>query len=127
VLVGAFAWTSAAQEPCNDTGKTIDVSFSHQRWPNFTEHISDVRQRYEKVFHIDRLDARANRYASTKDTPTAEGMDRDEYPPAMSAEGGAGADVRLIPMSENRSSGSYMGAALGSYCNGVHFRMVVVP
>lgn len=38
-----------------------------------------------------------------------EGLDRDEYPPAMMAEGGEGASVRYIDESDNRGAGSSMG------------------
>ena len=33
--------------------------------------------------------------------PTKKGFDRDEYPPAMSDEGGKGADVRYVRRAEN--------------------------
>jgi len=118
---------AAAQQPCIDTAKIVTVEFSRTRWPNLTDHIADVRRRYPKVLHISRRDAEANRRAALRGTPTAPGMDRDEEPPAMFAEGGAGASVRLIPSSENRSAGAYMGALLGAYCDGTHVRMTVTP
>lgn len=124
-LFAAIDWPSRAQEPCIDTARVVTVEFSRQRWPALADHIADVRQRYPKVLHVDREDADANRRAALTGIQTAPGMDRDEYPPAMSAEGGAGADVRLIPATENRSAGAYMGAALAAYCSGAHFRMTV--
>lgn len=65
--------------------------------------------------------AAAHRRASLKGVPTRPGFDRDEYPPAASEEGGAGADVALIPSSDNRSSGQRMGAVMHPFCNGQSF------
>jgi hypothetical protein len=121
----AAGQTSDAQQPCVDPDRVVTVEFSRTRWPLLADHVADVRQDFEKVLHIDRSDTDGNRRAALRGVATAEGMDRDEYPPAMSAEGGAGADVRLVPSGENRSAGAYMGAALGAYCDGAHFRMVV--
>jgi hypothetical protein len=52
---------------------------------------------------------------------TAPGKDRDEYPPALSVEGGAGADVKLITSGDNRSAGSTMKAQLAPFCEGQAF------
>lgn len=49
----------------------------------------------------------------------------DEYPPAVSREGGAGADVRLVRSSENRSAGAAMGGRLRPFCDGQAFVMRV--
>lgn len=47
--------------------------------------------------------------------------DRDEYPPAASEEGGAGADVAYILSADNRSAGSRMGNQMEPYCDGTRF------
>lgn len=47
--------------------------------------------------------------------------DRDEYPPAASREGGAGADVEYILFADNRSAGSRMRSQMGSYCADTRF------
>lgn len=54
------------------------------------------------------------------------GMDLDEYPPAMSMEGGKGASVRAILRSDNRGSDSSAGHQLRGYNNGVKFRYKIV-
>lgn len=41
---------------------------------------------------------------------------RDEYPPAASDEGGAGADVRYILSADNSRSGQRLGAVMSPYC-----------
>jgi hypothetical protein len=76
--------------------------------------------------HIDRAGADENRRQSLQGIPTRKGFDRDEYPPAVAREGGKGADVRYVRSGENRSAGSYMGNALGSYCSKQRFRLVAV-
>jgi hypothetical protein len=70
-----------------------------------------------------RLSAEARR-AIDPDHPDVT-HDRDEYPPAASAEGGAGADVRYILFSDNRSAGSRMQAQMGAYC--AETRFVIEP
>jgi hypothetical protein len=64
---------------------------------------------------IDRAGASARRAEALKGTRTASGLDRDEYPPAMFREGGAGSSVRLISPSDNRGAG----ACIGAQCRGL--------
>jgi hypothetical protein len=61
------------------------------------------------------------RRASPEGIPTKPRYDRDEYPPAMSDEGGNGADVRYVRSAENRSAGSVMRFQLARYCNEQRF------
>jgi Deoxyribonuclease NucA/NucB len=110
---------------CKRTKRSVLVRFSRRRWPNIADHIADVRGRYPSVLHLDRPGAAANRREATRGIPTRKGYDRDEYPPALSREGGAGADVRYVRSSENRSAGAYLGNRLRSYCNRQAFRMTV--
>lgn len=103
------------------------------------EHVRDAVARGEpRQLTWDPADADARRTASLRGFPTwgklsAEQRraidpdhpdvlhDRDEYPPAASAEGGAGADVRYIVFSDNRSAGTRMGAQMGGFCVGTRF------
>lgn len=105
----------------------VTVEVSAARWPHVADHIADVRRHYSRHFHIDRGGADENRDESLQGYPTRTGYDRDEYPPAMAAEGGEGAQIRYVPSSENRSQGSVMGNELEPYCSGSHFRLVPVP
>ena len=54
------------------------------------------------------------------------GLDRDEYPPAMFAEGGKGASVRAIPPSDNRGSGAFIGHKLDGVPDGAKVKLEVV-
>ncbi len=112
-------------ESCKRTKRSVRVRFSRSRWPNIADHIADVRSDYPSVLHIDRPGAAANRRAATRGIPTRKGYDRDEYPPAVSREGGEGADVRYVRSAENRSAGAYLGSRLRPYCNRQPFRMTV--
>jgi hypothetical protein len=86
------------------------------------DHALDARRKGKpRVLHIRRYEADANRRASLRGIPTKKGFDRDEYPPAMSDEGGKGASVRYVGSSENRSAGSVMGSQLRRYCNEQRF------
>lgn len=74
-----------------------------------------------RVLHLARELAAEHRRAALAGKPTRPGFDRDEYPPAVSREGGAGAHVAYIVSGENRSAGSSMGAQLRPFCNGQAF------
>jgi len=74
-----------------------------------------------RVLHIFREEGPANRRESLRGIPTRPGYDRDEYPPAMTDEGGRGASVRYIASSENRSAGGVMKGQLRPYCNEQRF------
>jgi hypothetical protein len=65
--------------------------------------------------------ATAHRALSLKGIPTRKGFDRDEYPPAATAEGGTGADVEYISPADNRSAGSRMRAQMSPFCAGQSF------
>ena len=55
---------------------------------------------------------------------TIPGLDRDEYPPAMSMEGGKGASVRHINSSDNRGSGSVISHQLRNYSDGTKYKII---
>jgi hypothetical protein len=93
-----------------------------RRWPNVADHIADAQL---GTLHLDRRHAERHRDASLRGVATRPGYDRDEQPPAVSREGGRGADVRLVPARENRSQGSAMGHRLRRFCDGQAFRLVV--
>ena len=102
------------------------VVVSLTKYPNITDHVRDaIRSGQPVILHIDRRHADAHRAESTDDLPTKRGYDRDEYPPAMSREGGESADVRHVKSSENRAAGASMGGQLRGFCNGQAFRLKV--
>jgi hypothetical protein len=101
----------------------VDLRDDHEQ---VVAHAQDaVRAGHPRVLHLARAGAQMRRKLSLRGIPTRRGLDRDEYPPAVSREGGAHADVRYIESSENRSAGSLMGRQLRSFCEGQAF--VVEP
>jgi hypothetical protein len=78
---------------------------------------------------IEREGAAQRRDVLLEGIPTRDGMDRDEYPPAVGRTSSTAGDasVRYVPSSENRSHGSDLGNQLSSYCDGARFRMKVTP
>jgi hypothetical protein len=109
---------------CMRQHNSVYVELSSSRWPQTTDHIADaIAAGRPALLHIARDEEDANRDAAMVGWPTRPGYDRDEYPPAMSDEGGAGADVRYIDPSDNRGAGSSMGNQLEAWCNTQPFRI----
>jgi hypothetical protein len=107
---------------CTRTRNIVVVDLNNVRHRHILDHAFDARRKgHSRVLHIRRYESDANRRASLRGIPTKPGYDRDEYPPAMSDEGGKGAHVRYVLSSENRSAGSVMGHQLAPYCNEQRF------
>jgi hypothetical protein len=132
VVAGGCAQEAEVVRPAQASGcklqirPAVRIEVPASRWPAVADHIADVDQRYPRVLHLARAGADANRSEALKGYPTDADKDRDEYPPAVSREGGEGAHVRYVDDSENQSQGASMGASLRPYCDGSHFRLVPV-
>ncbi|WP_139116785.1 NucA/NucB deoxyribonuclease domain-containing protein [Paenibacillus polymyxa] len=106
------------------TGYTLE--FPSSRYPETGAHIRDaIAAGHSAVCTIDRDGAEENRKESLKGVPTKKGYDRDEWPMAMCAEGGAGADIRYITPSDNRGAGSWVSHQLEKYADGTKVRFIV--
>ena len=92
---------------CLRQHNSVYVQLSQSKYPETTDHIADaIAAGQPALLHIARDEEEANRAASLAPFPPRSGFDRDEYPPAMSDEGGAGADVRYIdPVGQPRGGG----------------------
>jgi Deoxyribonuclease NucA/NucB len=113
---------AAGQTACKRVARHVILDLNDDKHHHVIDHAFDARRAGQpRVLHIRRGEARANRRASLRGIPTRRGYDRDEYPPAMSDEGGKGAHVRYIRSSENRSAGRLMGVQLRPFCNGQSF------
>jgi hypothetical protein len=111
-----------AEVTCTLTRKLVVVDLDNVKRRHIIDHALDARRAgHKRVLHIRRYEATANRRASLRGIPTKARYDRDEYPPAMSDEGGKGADVRYVLSAENRSAGSVMRNQLAPYCNEQRF------
>ena len=101
----------------------VEVYLSKSKYPESAKHIEDaIANGQPDILTIDRPSAKSNRKASLKGIDKIPGKDLDEYPPAMSREGGKGASVRGINSSDNRGSGSSVGHQLSGYANGTKYK-----
>jgi RHS repeat-associated protein len=93
----------AGQQPGTNKPREITVENN----PEYNRRVQQAQQSGQpSTLTIDREGAALRRKEALRGIPTQTGLDRDEYPPAMFVEGGAGADVKYISPSANRSAGS---------------------
>lgn len=102
------------------------LTFPTTRYPETAAHIQLALAKGESaICTIDREGADNNRDESLKGIPTKDGYDRDEWPMAMCAEGGNGADIAYVLSSDNRGSGSWVGNQLEDYPNGARILFMI--
>jgi hypothetical protein len=119
---------AAAADACQRQYHSVYVELDTSRYPETTDHYADaIVAGHPALLHIDRENAALHREQSLGGFPPRTGYDRDEYPPAMSEEGGYGADVRYIDPADNRGAGSSMGNQLEDWCEEQPFRIRFVP
>lgn len=98
---------------------TVQITFPADRYPETAKHIQDaIDSGHAATCTIDREGADENRKLSLRGIETKKGYDRDEWPMAMCAEGGEGADIEYISPSDNRGAGSWVGNKLEEYPDG---------
>ena len=128
VCAAMFVGGTAQAEACLRQHNSVYVQLSISHYPETTDHYMDAIDAGEAaLLHIDRENAELHRSQSLANFPPRTGFDRDEYPPAMSEEGGYGADVRYIDPADNRGAGSVMGNALEDWCEEQPFRIDFTP
>jgi Deoxyribonuclease NucA/NucB len=126
-ITGGAAQTATA-EACQRQYHSVYVELDQSRYPETTDHYADaIADGHPALLHIDRENAELHREQSLGGFPPRSGYDRDEYPPAMSEEGGYGASVRYIDPADNRGAGSTMGNQLEDWCEEQPFRIRFVP
>ncbi|WP_427050449.1 NucA/NucB deoxyribonuclease domain-containing protein [Paenibacillus sp. TC-CSREp1] len=133
VLIALYAWAGGEwpqqfPSPFNATDKGVDhtITFPADRYPETANHIRKaIKAGHSDVCTIDRKGAEGNRELSLRGVPVKKGKDRDEWPMAMCAEGGTGADIQYITPKDNRGAGSWVGNQLSTYPDGTRVRFVV--
>ena len=96
-----------------------ELMFPADRYPETGSHIAAAIGRGSSATcTIDRQGADRNRDLSLRGIPTRKGLDRDEWPMAMCAEGGEGASIAYISPSDNRGAGSWVSNQLSDYPDG---------
>ena len=103
----------------------VDVVIRQDRAPEAAQHIDDwQRANGSSEYTSDRPRAATNRRDSMRGQPRADrGMDRDEWPPACTREGGSGCSVR--PIRSGDSAGAQLGGQLRGGPNGTRFTVRV--
>jgi len=102
------------------------LEFPSDSYPETALHIYNaIENGHSDVCTIDREGANENRKKSLAGIDTMAGYDRDEWPMAMCAEGGEGANVAYINPSDNRGAGSWVGHQLSAYENGEKVLFIV--
>ncbi|WP_276326554.1 NucA/NucB deoxyribonuclease domain-containing protein [Paenibacillus antarcticus] len=103
----------------SSTKADYSLVFPTDRYPETATHIQNaIKSGHSAICTIDRAGAEDNRSESLKGIPTKKGLDRDEWPMAMCAEGGADADIEYISPKDNRGAGSWVGNQLEDYPDG---------
>lgn len=106
----------------------VDVEISKKKYPESAGHIEAAQQAGQpKELTLDRKNAAKRRREALRKTNPKEGFDRDEYPPAMSEEGGSRASVDYVNPSDNRGAGACIGAQCRKVPDGKKVRVNVVP
>jgi len=120
--------STAAKAPVAQNGQAYDVQidFPEEKYPETAAHIRNaIAKGKSPICTIDRAGAEENREESLSEIPTKEGYDRDEWPMAMCAEGGSGADIAYITPSDNRGAGSWVGNELEDLKDGTRVLFVI--
>lgn len=113
-------------EASDATSVSEAIEISSDRFGQAAEHVRDaISAGQPDTLTVDRGRIKANRAAALKDFEKVPGMHLDEYPPAMFAEGGAGARVRAISPHDNMSLGAYIGFCCRKLSNGSRIKIRV--
>lgn len=92
------------------------INVSRSAYPESAAHIEKAQSAgFPSILTIDRAGASLRRQQSMQGSTPMTKFDRDEYPPAMFKEGGAGSSVKYINPSDNRGAG----ACIGNQCRNV--------
>ncbi|MFC5702214.1 NucA/NucB deoxyribonuclease domain-containing protein [Cohnella faecalis] len=107
------------------SSNVVALFFPTDQYPETGRHIKEAIAAGESaICTIDRDEAEERRKESLKGIPTKKGYDRDEWPMAMCAEGGSGADIKYIDPSDNRGAGSWVSNQLEDYPDGTRVEFV---
>jgi hypothetical protein len=116
--------TAAGDKSSEPTPVYIDPT----KHPEAAAHAQDAQNSgAPDVLTIDRAGAAGRRAAALKGTSPQTGSDRDEYPPAVTEEGGSGASVRPIDPSDNRGAGGSFGQQIKQLPDGSQIQVIVGP
>ena len=112
----------------NKSTEPTPVYIDPTKHPEAADHVQDAQNDgAPDVLTVDRGGATKRRRDALAGTDPQAGSDRDEYPPAVTAEGGSGASVRLIDPSDNRGAGGSFGNQIKGIPDGSQIQVIVGP
>ena len=99
--------------------KIIPLIILEREYPSvYHHHKVAIEQRGKPIFltvDLNSKNKKRRRNQATGRYPSRPPFEKDEYPYAMTMEGGAGASVMYVPQHENRSHGNYLGTIRRAY------------
>jgi hypothetical protein len=102
------------------------VCVSLEEYGDAAQHVLDAQRKgAARILRVDRDGAVARRTSALRDLETRAGVDRDEYPLALSSRR-SGLSLRYIDPSSNRSLGAYFGNQLRELPDGARFFVLPV-
>jgi YD repeat-containing protein len=122
VTRAVLRFTNAGDRFCR-LGRVL--CYSAEDFPETAEPYADRLGRKWAVFKIDRDGAEARRALALDDLPTRPGLDRDEFPFAVTRQGGLGALVTYVSPAENRSAGALLGHSIRHLDNQSRFLFLI--
>jgi hypothetical protein len=130
----APAAPAPSRRSCQHPSAIQHITFSKTKYRHIRRHFrAALRRGWPRTLVLNRRGAEARRERLLRDVPTRDGVDRNEYPPAVGRGKGKAlergrhprgwsADVRYVRSEENRSHGSVLGIKLRRFCDGTRFR-----
>jgi glutamyl/glutaminyl-tRNA synthetase len=122
VILGVGAYYQHTKSPTQTTSTSSYekvIYIPSDRYPETAEHVKEAEKKGESsICTIDRKEVKEHRKESLAGIETKPGYDRDEFPMAMCAEGGQGADVKMVHSSDNRGEGSWVSHQLSGLPDG---------
>jgi len=106
------------------SSQPVKIGFSKTQHPAYAQRLRNISAD-KKTYTLERTDSSMRRTASVRGIARRRGFDRDEWPPAITKEGGAGADVKYMLPSQNRAAGATIGNKLRPYPDGTKFQIEI--
>lgn len=125
----ASSASSAGASALRGADRPTDVIVHRKQHPEAVVHIEHAQRNGQPtVLTLDRTHASERRGASLRginDPSRPKGRDRDEYPPAMTREGGQNSTVHFIDAHDNRGAGATIQHQTRNLPDGTRIRVLV--
>lgn len=104
-----------------------EVTIDGSKHPEAAQNATDAQKAGQPdTLTVDRAGAKNRRREALSGTKPKPGKDRDEYPPAVTKEGGRGASVRPISPRDNRGAGASIGNQIKKVPDGGKIKIKVI-